>query len=218
MHCEPVREAAMDRLPLGGGEAWPEPVTRHLEGCAVCRTELGELSRVWAALGQLPAPVASGEIEARLMRRIRWQRSRDAVLTVRGWVPAVLAAAVGVGISLIVSFLVPYSALVALCQEVLHVSDLHTAPYLLAGMAYGAPLALGAWILRRRLVSGALIGGLEASLLFFVILAPYMIAQCQEFAPVLRAAFLSGLGVGALGSSLAAFGLSRLAPLERARL
>src|SRR5262249_44055770 len=154
----------------------------------------------------------------RLMRRIRWQRSRAAVLTLSGWVPAVLAAAVGVGMSLTLSLVVPYSALVALCQEALRVSDRHAEPYVLAGIAYRAPLGLGAWILRRRLVSGALIGGLEASLLFLVILAPYVIVECQEFAPVLRAAFLSGMGVGALGSSLAAFGLSRRAPLHQARL
>ena len=140
------------------------------------------------------------------------------MLTPSGWVPAVLAAAVGVGMSLTVSVVVPYSALVALCQETLGVSDRQAEPYVLAGIAYGAPLALGAWILRRRLVSGALIGGLEASLLYLVLLAPYVIAQCQEFAPVLRVAFLSGLGVGALGSSLAAFGIRRLAPLHRAPL
>ncbi len=208
----------MDTLPLGGGGSWPESVTRHLEGCTACRTELGDLSRVWAALGQRPPLVPSPEIGAHLMRQIRWQRSRAAVLTLSGWVPAVLAAAVGVGMSLTLSLVVPYSALVALCQEALGVSDRHAEPYALAGIAYGAPLALGAWILRRRLVSGALIGGLEASLLFLVILAPYVIAECQEFAPVLRGAFLSGLGVGALGSSLAAIGLNRLAPLHRAPL
>jgi len=150
-----------------------------------------------------------------VVRRVRRQLLRESVLTVSGWTPAVLAAVIGVGLSLGLSFLIPYSFLVSVCRQALQVSDPHAAPYLLAGMAYGVPLALGVWIFRRRVLSGALISSLEASLLFLVILAPYVIAQCREFPPALQVAFVSGLWGGALVSSLAGLGLARLVPFGK---
>ncbi|MGH2659933.1 MAG: hypothetical protein ACRDHS_09780, partial [Actinomycetota bacterium] len=108
------------------------------------------------------------------------------------------------------SRMVPYSLLVSWCQRVLSVSDSDAVPYLLAGMAYGIPLALGAWMLRKRLLGGRLIGGLKASTLFLVILAPYVIVECRDFAPPLRAAFVSGLAGGAIVSSLVGLGLAGL--------
>jgi predicted anti-sigma-YlaC factor YlaD len=211
--CEQVRDEFLSELVTGEGDRRPEPRGRHLEGCEGCRTELEELGRVWAALGQLPATEPGPDVGIRLMRRVRRQITREAVLTIRGWVPAVLAAVVGVTLSLGLAFLVPYSSLVFLCRQALQVSQPDVvAPYLLAGAAYGVPLALGASILRRRAPSEALIGGLEASVLFLLILAPFVIAECREFAPALRVAFVSGLGGGAVGSSLAALGLARLIP------
>jgi hypothetical protein len=61
-----------------------------------------------------------------------------------------------------------------------------------------------------------MIGGVEASVIFLVILAPLVIAQCREFTPALRVAFVSGLGVGAVGSTLAGLGLVRRIPFTRA--
>ena len=113
-----------------------------------------------------------------------------------------LAAAVGVGLSLGLSLLVPHAFLVALCQRLLQAAEPHWAPYLLVGAAYGMPLVVGAWILRRRPLGGALVGGIEASVLFVVILAPYAIAQCREFAPPLQVTFVSGLAGGAVLASL----------------
>jgi predicted anti-sigma-YlaC factor YlaD len=216
MDCERVRDEFLSELVTGEDHACPEPVRRHLEGCEGCRTELGELHRVWAALGQLPEAEPGAEVATRLMRRVRRQVIREAVLTVGGWVPAVLAAVVGVTLSLGLAFVLPYPSLVSLCQEALRLSEDSVPPYLLAGTAYGVPLALGVWILRRHAVSGTVIRGVEASVLFLAILAPFVIAQCREFAPALRVAFVSGLGVGAVGSTLAGLGLVRRIPLTRA--
>jgi hypothetical protein len=149
------------------------------------------------------------------MRRVRRQVLMESVLTVRGWVPAVLSSAIGVGLSLALSLLVPYSVLVTLCRQALQVSDPHPVPYLLAGIIYSVPLALGIWILRTEALPRAVIGSLEASLLFIVILAPYVIAQCREFPPPLQAAFVSGLAVGAVASSLAGLWVSRVSPFRR---
>ncbi len=202
MECERVRDQFLALLTVGEGNR-PEPIARHLESCAGCRGELAVLIQTWALLGRWPEVAAREEIRARLVRRVRSQLLRESVLTVSGWVPAVLASAVGVALSLGLSFLVPYSVLVSLCRQALQVSDPHAAPYLLAGVAYGVPLAVGARIVRKQVRGGALIGSLEASLLFLVILAPYVIAECREFAPALQVAFVSGLAAGAIVSSLA---------------
>lgn len=215
MECERVGDQLLALLPSGEGRQWPEPVTRHLEGCEACRAELEALSQGWALLGSWPEALPREEIGADLARRVRRQLVRESVLTVSGWTPAVLAAVIGVGLSLGLSLLVPYSILVSLCRQALQVSDPHVVPYLLAGMAYGVPLALGVWILRKRALGGALIGSLEASLLFLVILAPYVIAQCREFPPSLQVAFVSGLAAGAVVSSLAGLGLTRLVPFRK---
>lgn len=216
MDCEQVRDQVLTALSTGESPARPEAVTRHLEGCRDCRAEIDALSQTWALLGRWPPEGPPGEaIKARLVRRVRRQLVRESVLTVSGWVPAGLAAVVGVGLSVGLSLLVPYAVLISRCRDALQLSEPYLAPYLLAGMAYGAPLAIGVFILRRRARSGALIQGLEAGLLFLVILVPYVVAQCREFPPTLQLAFVSGLGGGAVVSSLAGSGLARLVPVGR---
>ncbi|MBI2466877.1 MAG: hypothetical protein HYV62_03515, partial [Candidatus Rokubacteria bacterium] len=180
-----------------------------------CRGELLALRETWALLGQWPETSPAEAVRARVVRGVRRQLLRESVLTVRGWVPAVLAAAIGVGLSLGMSLLVPYAVLVALCRETLAVSDLHAAPYVLAGASYGIPLAVAVWALRKRLLAGSVVGSLESSALFLVILSPYVIAACRDFAPPLRAAFVAGLAGGAVLWSLAGLGAARLGPLGR---
>lgn len=211
MDCEQVGDQLLEALSTGEGSPWSGLVARHLEGCEACRGELERLDQTWALLGRWPEPAPGEEVRARLGRRVRRQLVKEAILTVSGWVPAVLAAAIGVALSLGLSLLIPYPFLVALCRRVFQVSDLNAVPYLVAGAAYGIPLVLGVWVLRKRVLAGAVIGSLEASVLFLVILAPYVIAQCREFAPALRVAFVLGLGVGAVLWSLAGLGLARLA-------
>jgi hypothetical protein len=212
MDCEQVRDRAVRLLQAGGGPPWPAPLAGHLESCQGCRQAVEGLSLTWALLGQWPEAEPDTHLRAKLLRRVRRELVRESVLTLKGWAPAVLTSATGVGLSLALSLLVPYSVLVTLCRQALQVSDLSAAPFLLAGMAYGVPLALGVWILRRQALTGAVIGSLEASLLFLVMLAPYVIAQCREFAPPLQAAFVSGLAVGAVTSSLVGLWLARLVP------
>lgn len=216
MDCEQIRDEVVTVLQAGGGPPWPEPLARHLEACEGCRTAAEDLSRTWAVLGQWPEAAPEAHVRARLLKRVRRELVRESVLTLKGWVPAVLTSAMGVGLSLALSLLVPYSVLVTLCRQALQVSDLSAAPFLLAGMAYGVPLALGVWILRRQAVTGAVIGSLEASLLFLLILAPYVIAQCREFAPPLQVAFVSGLAGGAVTSSLVGLWLARLVAFGKA--
>src|SRR5581483_776214 len=97
--CEQVRDEVLSELVTGEGDRRPEPRRRHLDGCEGCRIELEELGRVWAALGRLPATEPGPDVGIRVMRRVRRQMIREAVLTIRGWVPAVPAAVVGVTLS-----------------------------------------------------------------------------------------------------------------------
>ncbi|MBI4589696.1 MAG: hypothetical protein HY725_12735 [Candidatus Rokubacteria bacterium] len=215
MDCEQVRDYFLAAIPAPQKVPWPEAVARHLETCEGCGAELTGLERTWALLARWPEATPGEEVRERLMRRVRRRLLRESVATVGGWTPAVLMAAVGVGLSLLFSLLVPYSVLLSLCREALQVSESNPGVYVLAGAVYGLPLALGVWLIRRQALIGGVVGSLEASLLFLVILGPYVIAQCREFAPALQVAFVSGLGGGAVVSSLAALGLFRLVPLSR---
>ena len=174
-----------------------DPVARHLDRCESCQREKESLREIWTLLGQWPEVSPSAGIEARLTRQIRRLMFGEAVLTVRGWTPAVLAAAIGVGLSLVLSFLVPYSQLIRLCQEALRSLAPNSVHYLVAGMVYGLPVALGAMFIMRRSRESVLIKSLEASLLFLLIIAPYVIAQCREFPLFVQITFLSGMGIGA---------------------
>lgn len=208
MDCEQVRDRFLVLAVAGEEGWWTEGVTRHLEGCARCREERDGLAETWALLGQWPDELPGDHIRARLVRQVRREFLREFVFSGR----PVLAAGIAVALSLALSLLMPYPFLVSLCRVALQVSEGHAAPYLIAGMAYGMPLAASVWVVRARLLSGALVGGVEASLLFLVVLAPWVIFQCRDFAPLLQVAFLSGIGAGAVASSLAGLGLTRLAP------
>lgn len=218
MECDQAREMFPALLPGGAAVPRPEPLARHLEACEGCRAELEALRQTWALLGWWPEAAPRQEIRARLVQKVRRQLVRESVLTASGWTPAVLAATVGVTLSLGLSFLIPYSLLASWCRQALQVADSHPAAFLVAGTAYGLPLAAGAWLIARRAVLGAVVGSLEASLLFLLILAPYVVVQCREFAPALQVAFVSGLAGGALVSSLAVLGLARLARFGRSQL
>lgn len=218
MDCEQIRDRLVTLLQARGGPPWPEPLAGHLEGCEGCRAEGVDLSRTWALLGQWPEAEPGPQVRARLLTRVRRELVRESLLTFRGWVPAVLTSAIGVGLSLGLSLLIPYSLLVSWCQQALQVAEAHAGAYLLAGLVYGLPLAAGSCLIARRAVMGAVIGSLEASLLFLLILAPYVIAECREFEPALEVAFVSGLAGGALVSSLAGIAIARVGLFGRGQL
>ena len=214
--CEQTQDALLDALVAGEDASPPGPLAGHLAGCARCRAEWEASRQTWVGLRQLPEVVPGARVRVQLLRRVRQAMLREWLLTARGWLPAGLAAALGVGLSLGLAFLMPYDSLVSACQTVLQLSEAHPAPYWLAGVAYGVPIAVGSWVLRRRAAAGGVIGSLEASLLFVAILAPVVLVSCRDCAPPLRAAFLSGLGAGAVVASLVGFAATRLRHLARA--
>lgn len=207
--CEQTQDALLDALVAGQDALPPGPLADHLAGCARCRTEWEASRRTWLALAPLGEVSPSDHVRTRILQRVQGVMVREWLLTVRGWLPAVLAAALGVGVSLGLAVLVPYASLVAVCRQWLQLGEGQAAPYWLAGVVYGVPLAAGACILRRRVMAGGVIGSLEASLLFLAALAPIVLVSCREFGPALLAAFVSGLVTGALTASLGGFLLIR---------
>jgi len=185
-------------------------VRSHLAACRACAEELAGLRETWALLGGVPDLEPDPAIGRRLLRQVRWRSLRDAVLAPEGWRAAALAAVIGVGLSIGLSLLLPYNTLVALCRQVVAGLVPEVGAFLLAGAAYGAmPLALGVFIGWRRGSPGLWLGATEATLLFLIFLAPYVVVQCREFPLAALAGFVGGLAVGALGGSLVA---SRLLP------
>jgi len=210
MECQQVRELFLASLSGEPGDH-DFAVREHCDSCEGCRAEVDSLRQTWALLGRWPDAEPLPAIGTHLVRRVRWLALRESLVTVRGWTPAVMAGVIGVALSLGLSLLVPYSLLVSLSQQVFQVSD-HTGPYLMAGMIYGVPLAFGALIALRRPVFLGFLRSLEAAVLFLLILAPYVIAQCREFPPALQIAFLSGMGGGALLGSASGTWLGRHFP------
>lgn len=215
MECQQARQLLVASLSGELGDHDLAVLREHCEACEGCRAELGALRQTWARLGDWPDNEPALEIGTRLVRRVRWLALRESLLTVRGWTPAVLAGVIGGSVSLGLSLLVPYSLLVSVCQRVFPLAEPTLAPYVMAGTIYGLPLALGAVVALRRPAVWGFLRSLEAAVVFFLILAPYAIAQCREFPPALQVAFLSGMAVGALLGSLSGVWLGRRFPFAQ---
>jgi hypothetical protein len=108
------------------------------------------------------------------------------------------------------SLLLPYDVMVALCRTVAPETMPAAAAYLGAGFLYGlVPMVIVAGLQGGR--GGALaglVGVLEASIVFLVVVVPYVVAACG-FPPPLLVGFVGGIALGALGGGAAAMGLRR---------
>lgn len=210
MGCREVRARLVEWLSAGPAGPETKALRGHLDQCRACAEELAALRETWALLGRSPGLEPDPATGRRLLRRVRWWTLRDALLTTESWRAAALAAVVGAGLSIGMSLLLPYDTLVSLCRQLLVGVAPEPGAFLLAGAAYGImPLALGVFVGWRRGSPGSWLGATEATLLFLILLAPYVIVQCREFPLQVLVSFLGGLALGALGGSLVA---SRLLP------
>jgi hypothetical protein len=214
MECQQARQFLVASLSDDLADRDLAALREHSDACEGCRAELSALRQTWGLLGHWPDAEPAPVVGKRLVRRFRWITFSDSILTARGWTPAVIAGAIGVSLSLGLSLLVPYSVLVSLCQQAFQASD-HAGPYLMAGVIYGAPLAFGALIALGRPAAWGFVRSLEATILFLLILTPYVIAQCREFPASLQVAFISGMGIGALFGSGGGAWLRRQLPFAR---
>ncbi len=65
MNCEKSQEMFADYLTGDLDEAARREVQEHIAACAACRTEIEDLTAMWARLGVLPAEQPSGELRHR---------------------------------------------------------------------------------------------------------------------------------------------------------
>lgn len=203
MDCDQVRVRFSEWL--AGEPAGPdrEAVKGHLTACRACAEELAALQEAWELLGRWPGLEPAPGVGRRLVRRIRWMIMKDAVLAAEGWKAASLAAFIAVALSIGMALFIPYRTLVDLCRQVVAGLAPEPGAFLLAGIAYSlVPLALGALVAWRGRSPGAWLGATEATLLFLVLLGPYVVVQCRGFPLPAQASFLSGLALGALGGGL----------------
>ena len=140
-------EARLLMGPQLGGRDTPEEreaLRHHLHSCPACQAETDALTRTWNALESLP----DAEVPARVWDRIQ------ANLPVPGraprpsfWPATAGTAALGLMVSILAAWLLPYERAVALCSEglrgVLATSLPDPAVFFAVGFLYGL-LPLGA--------------------------------------------------------------------------
>jgi anti-sigma factor RsiW len=210
MDCRTAREMVL--AALAGGEAAPADVAAHLDTCSACAREVRRLGEAWTALGALTALEPSPDVARRLSRQVRWESAREAVASVRAWQRAALAGVGGSALSLVLSLLLPYERLVALCQDIAPDAVPAAGAYLAAGLFYGLlPMAIAGGLQRHREgLPAGLVGALEASVVFLAVTVPYVVAACG-FPPPLLVGFVTGIGLGAVTGGAAGIGLRRMA-------
>ncbi len=202
MQCWQVSEFLTAHIAHELPEAERREVLAHLEVCPGCRADLAELQKPWSLLRGLPEVEPGRAVGRRLLRQIRWLMVWDAIRSLEGWRAAFVPAAVGILLSVGLSLLLPYDALVEFCRRVVGNPSLEPGAFLMAGLVYGlVPLVPATWIVARSRRGLTLVQGVEAAVLFLVLVAPYAIIQCRGFPVPGMAGFLAGITIGAfLGS------------------
>ena len=187
----------------------------HLAGCASCRAEMEAFRETWWALGALPVPRPTPDLEARVLAR-----TAAKAIPRRAWrllqplrVPIAALAAVLLSIGL--STLVPYEAAARLCREALEglplasgLSDAASA--FLVGILYAAlPVLLMALFTARPNGRRPLVEGGWTAALFVVVLTPYALAVCWALPAAFIGSLLAGLTAGAFTGGPGGFWLGR---------
>jgi predicted anti-sigma-YlaC factor YlaD len=210
MNCEEVRQLYL--ADLTGEQPKPEGVERHLETCSACRQELQALAATWTALAGLSLIEPDPRIGRALRRRVRWEAAREVIASVESWQRAALAGVAGFVVSVLLSLIVPYDAMVRLCESIAPTSMPAAGSYLLAGLLYGLlPMVLGTAFGARNRAFFGLPGAVEAALVFMAVLVPYVALRCGEFPAALFVGFVSGIALGAVVGGVAGIRVPRRA-------
>lgn len=213
MECEVARELYAEAL--AAQRPAPPELEHHTAGCDACRGEMAGLAAVWAAIAALPVLGAPPAVARAIRRRVRWEAAREALTAIDAWQRGALAGVSGFVVSVVLSLLVPYETMVAVCQTL--VRDAVPAPgaYLVAGLVYGlVPMLIAALLEGHAVGVPRLVGGLETILVFLVVLVPYVLLRCGEFPAALLAGFLGGIALGAVAGEAVSLGLRGGATIE----
>lgn len=202
MECERVRELCA--AGLADGSARPDEIERHLALCGPCREALEGLGEAWALLAVLPPVEPRPALFRTLRRRLRVEAARAALASLTRWQQAALIGVVASVVSVLLSLVLPYDAVVGICRDLVATVLPTPGAYALAGILYGfLPLVLGSAVRACITARPTMRGALEASVAFGVVLAPYLVLRCGEFPQSLLIGFAAGVALGALAGSAA---------------
>lgn len=208
MKCEAAREVYAEAL-AAQRPARPE-VERHTARCEACRREVAGLSATWQAMASLPVVSPPPGVARAIRRRVRWEVAREVLTSIDAWQRGALAGVAGFVASVVLSLLVPYDTMVAVCRRLVPEAVPTLGAYLVAGLMYGlVPMLVAAMLERRAAGVSRLVGGLEAVLVFLVVLVPYVLLRCGAFPAALLGGFLAGIALGAISGEAASFRLRR---------
>lgn len=202
MDCQGIRESYVATLTTGGD--FPADLARHVRECDGCRDELAGLAATWATLGRLPLVEPSPALASRLRRRLRWAVVWETAGSWPGWQGAALAGVFGVVISVLLSVVLPYDAMAALCRDLAPRFLPGPAAYWVAGLIYGLlPMSLAGALAGRGRGLLRSLGAVEAALVFLIVVLPYVVARCSEFPVALLTGFLGGIAAGGVAGAAA---------------
>lgn len=215
MKCLDVRAELTAYLANEVGQEARVALDTHLAGCPPCWDELEALRETWGALGGLPAPRPSPDLEGRILARATVEggrlRARRLLRPLRVPLAALLAALLSIGLST----LVPYEAAARLCRDALEGLPLasglaEAAGAFLVGLLYAAlPVLLIALLIARLNGHRPLAQGGSTAALFVLVLTPYALAACSGLPAAFVTSLLGGLTVGAFAGGPGGFWLGR---------
>ena len=208
MECREARERYVEALTAG--RAVSDELDRHVAACLPCQEEARGLAAAWGALAALPLVEPGPEAGRRLRWAVRREVVRDGLASVEAWQRAALAGVASFLLSLVLSLLVPYQTMVAICEAIAPPGFPAPAAYLGAGLLYGLlPMLVGTALERLATPGFGFLGTFEASLVFLVVLVPYVLLRCGEFPLPLLAGFIGGIALGAALGGAVGTGLGR---------
>jgi len=208
MECQEARERYVEAL--AAGRVVSDELDRHIVACPPCQEEVRGLAEAWGALAALPLAEPGPEAGRRLRWAVRREVVRDGLASIEAWQRAALAGVASFVLSVVLSFLVPYQTMVAICEAIAPPGFPTPAAYLGAGLLYGLlPMLVGTALERRTTPGFWFLGTFEALIVFLVVLVPYVVLRCGEFPLPLLAGFIGGIALGAGLGGVVGTGLGR---------
>jgi predicted anti-sigma-YlaC factor YlaD len=208
MDCETAREHYV--ATLATGQAPPARVGRHLASCPACGEEVESLAATWTVLAALPLVEPSPDVGRRLRRRVGWTAASETLTSVECWQQAALAGVAGFLLLLLLSLLVPFHTIVVVFREIVPSVMRPPASYLLVGLLYGVvPMMIGTAFQPPRAALPGLLGAVEAPVVLFTVLVPFVVTECRNYPLALLAACVGGIAAGAVAGGMAGSWLGR---------
>ncbi len=178
----------------------------HVAVCRSCHQELARFRETWDRLGRWSVAPLDPRIEDDLLARVAHEATTLAP-RLRP-VATALAAVVAVLLSISATAFLPYEQAFQLCSDVLRGFSAFaglpdSAVFFVAGVLYGVIPLLLVGLVSARLMggAGALVHGTATSVVFGVLMTPYVLIVCSALPGLFTVAILAGIGLGGLSGS-----------------